>query len=180
MIKLFARLISPLLENALVLRVRRNHALEHATIHMLNRQHYRLSGRASLRGFVVIGDVPTDKVESAAREALKRLQKGESKLAIHPNCGTNLVTAGLITTSIAAVGFTNTNRKSAWERFPMVMVLMMIAALYSQPIGMVVQEYITTSGDPGTMEIVTVKRSSMRLPFRKNGIQVHQIMTHNG
>jgi hypothetical protein len=60
------------------------------------------------------------------------------------------------------------------------MVLMMIAALYSQPIGMVVQEHITTAGDPGAMEIVTVKRSSMRLPFRKNGIQVHQIMTHNG
>lgn len=180
MIKLLARLLSPILQNTFVLRVRRNHALEHATIHMLNRQNYTLSGRASMGGFVVIGDVPTDKVEDAAREALKRLRKGQSKLAIHPNCGTNLVTAGLITTSIAAVGFTNTNRKSAWERFPMVMILMMIAALYSLPIGMAVQEHITTSGDPGTMEIVTVKRSTMRVPFRKNAIQVHQIMTHNG
>jgi hypothetical protein len=180
MIKLLARLLSPVLENSVVLRVRRNHGLEHATIHMLNRQNYILSGRASLGGFVVIGDVPTDKVEAAAHEALKRLRQGQHKLAVHPNCGTNLVTAGLVTTSIAAVGFTNTNRKSSWERFPVVMVLMMMAALYAQPVGMVVQEYITTAGDPGDMEIITIKRSDMRIPFRKDAVAVHQIITRNG
>jgi hypothetical protein len=177
MIKMLARLFAPILENPIVLRVRRNHGLEHATIHMLNRQNYILSGRASLGGFVVIGDVPTEKVEAAAHEALDRLRKGQSKLAIHPNCGTNLVTAGLLTTSIAAVGFTNASRKSAWERFPIVMLVMRGAALYSQPIGMIVQEFITTSGDPGEMEIVAVKRTEMRLPFGKNAIAIHQIMT---
>jgi len=180
MIKMLARLLSPLLENPFIKRVRRNHGLEHATIHMLNRQNYVLSGRASSGGFVVIGEVPTEKLESAAYDALNRLRKGQSQLAIHPNCGTNLVTAGMLTTSIAAVGFTNTNRKSAWERFPFVLVLMMLAALYSQPLGMVVQEYITTEGDPGDMEIVGIKRSEMRFPFRQQAIAVHHVMTRRG
>jgi hypothetical protein len=180
MIKQIAHLLTPILENPLVKRIRRNHGLEHATIHMLNRQNYILSGRASAGGFVIIGDVPTDKVEAAATEALNRLRNGHSQLAIHPNCGTNLVTAGLLTTSIAAVGFTNTNRKSAWERFPVVLLMMMMAALYSQPIGMVVQEHITTAGDPGNMDVIGVKRSEMRLPFRKEAIPVHHVMTRRG
>ncbi|MGB7338793.1 MAG: DUF6391 domain-containing protein [Phototrophicaceae bacterium] len=176
-IKSLATILRPLLNMPMIKRVRRNHAFEHATIHMLNRQNYILSGRASLGGFVVMGDVPTEKVEVAAEEALSRLQRGQRQLALHPNCGTNLVTAGVLSTSIAALGFTGTNRKSAWDRFPIVMVLMMIAALYSTPIGMVVQEHITTEGDPGNLQIVRIKRGEMKVPFRANPIVIHNIMT---
>ena len=176
-VETIAHIFKPILEFSAVKRVRQNHAFEHATIHMLNRKNYVLSGRASLGGFVVMGDVPTDLIESAAQEALSRLKSGQHHLAIHPNCGTNLVTAGIISTSIAALGFMGTDRRRAWERFPLVMVFMMIAALYSTPIGMVVQEHITTDGNPGNMEIVRVKRGEMKLPFRSKPIIVHNIMT---
>lgn len=176
-VKGLAILLRPLLEFPVIKRVRRNHAFEHATIHMLNRQNYILSGRASFGGFVVMGDVPTTKIEAAANEALSRLKRGQKQLAIHPNCGTNLVTAGVLTTGIAALGFAGTDRKRAWERFPFVMIFMMLAALYSTPIGMVVQEHITTEGDPGEMEIVRIKRVEMKLPFRSKPIVVHNIMT---
>lgn len=176
-ISAIATVLGPILELAPVKRVRRNHAFEHATIHMLNRQNYILSGRASFGGFVVMGDVPTAKIEAAAEEALSRLKRGQKQLALHPNCGTNLVTAGIISTSIAAIGFMGTDRKGAWERFPLVLIFMMIAALYSTPIGMTVQEHITTDGNPGDMEIVRVKRSEMKLPFRSKAIIVHNIMT---
>jgi len=179
MIKAIARLLTPILNHALILRMRRNHGLEHATIHMLNRQNYVLSGRASSGGFVIMGDVPTGKVEAAAREALARMQGGQARLALHPDCGTNLVTAGLLTTSIGALGFMGTRKRQAWERFPIVMVLMMLASLYSLPIGMQVQAHITTSGDPGATEIVGVKRSEIDVPFRKP-LVVHTVMTRNG
>lgn len=176
-ISAIATVLSPLLELAPVKRVRRNHAFEHATIHMLNRQNYILSGRASLGGFVVIGNVPTAKIEAAAEDALSRLKRGQKQLALHPNCGTNLVTSSIISTGIAVIGFMGTDRKRAWERFPIVMIFMMIAALYSTPIGMTVQEHITTDGNPGDMEIVRIKRGEMRLPFRSKPIVVHNIMT---
>ena len=172
-----ASILRPILEFSPVKRVRQNHAFEHATIHMLNRQNYILSGRASLGGFVIMGDAPTEKVEAAAAEALSRLKRGQKQLALHPNCGTNLVTAGVISTGIAAIGFMGTDRKRAWERFPLVLIFMMVATLYSTPIGMTVQEYITTDGDPGDLEIVRVKRGEMKLPFRSKPIVVHNIST---
>lgn len=176
-IKGLASVLRPILEFPVVKRVRRNHAFEHATIHMLNRQNYILSGRASFGGFVVMGNVPTAKIEAAANEALSRLKQGQKQLAVHPDCGTNLVTAGVLTTGIAALGFTGTDRKRAWERFPFVLVFMMLATLYSTPIGMVVQEHITTEGDPGDMQIVRIKRGEMKLPFRTKPIIIHNIMT---
>ena len=50
---------------------------------------------------MLLGDVPTEQVESAVREALQRLKAGERGLAVHPNCGTNLATTGLLATSLA-------------------------------------------------------------------------------
>src|SRR5262245_53883413 len=125
LIESIAKVLSPVLESPFIKRVRRNHGLEHATIHMLNRQNYILSGRASSGGYIVVGDVPSEKIEAAAQEALSRLKRGQAQLAVHPNCGTNLVTTGVITTSIAALGFMGTSRRSAWERFPLVLLLMM-------------------------------------------------------
>jgi len=74
-----AEYLRPILDFPLVRRVRRNHAYEHATVHMLNRQNYILSGRSDSEGFVVVGDVPTEKIEKAAQDALKRLKRGEKQ-----------------------------------------------------------------------------------------------------
>lgn len=180
LVKSVATLFSPILESAAIKRVRRNHALEHATIHMLNRDRYILSGRASGSGFVLFGDVPTETVEAAAEEALDRMRKGQRSLALHPNCGTNLVTAGVLLALIGAIGFAGTTRRETWERFPLVMTAMMVGSLYSQPLGMEIQRYITTSGEPGDLEIVRVRRSEFKLPFRDKPITVHNILTRKG
>jgi hypothetical protein len=79
--------------------VRRNHALEHATIAILLGKvgpNTRLVGRASTDGFYIYGNVPTDKIGESAAEALARLKQGESQLAISPLCGTNLAVAGIL------------------------------------------------------------------------------------
>src|SRR5215208_1723652 len=65
--------------------LRRNHALEHATIAvMMEREPGRkLNGFSTDDGFFVQGVRSISEVESAAREALRRLQNGEKRLAIH-------------------------------------------------------------------------------------------------
>ena len=171
--------IRPVLNLPLVKRIRRNHAYEHATVHMLNRQNYILSGRSDGEGFVVVGDVPTEKIEKAAQDALKRLQRGEKKWAVHPNCGTNLVTAGVMTALVGALGFMGTNPKRAWERFPIVLLGMMFAVLFSQPIGMKVQEHITTESDPGDLEYVQVEKSETIMPLFGKQI-MHRVRTRKG
>lgn len=174
-----ARLMQPIFSIPAIRRVRRNHAFEHATIHMLNRQRYTLSGNANVSGFMVVGDVPTAKVESAAHEALRRLRGGERQLALHPNCGTNLVTSGLLTTTIAALGFMGTTRRSAWERFPVVMLVMMVALLYAQPLGMAVQQHLTTDGDPGDLELISVTRREQVVPLLGT-VVIHEVRTERG
>jgi hypothetical protein len=99
-----------LLDHPTLLRIRRNHALEHATIHLLSARPVRtlLVGRSDSRGFYLMGEVPTDDVESAVLQALARLRAGEARLAVHPNCGTNLVTGAALagTASFLVAGMT--------------------------------------------------------------------------
>lgn len=161
----------------MILRVRRNHGLEHATIHILNRQGYKLSGRSGETGFVLMGEAPTEQVEKAVREALQRMTAGEHKLALHPNCGTNLVTTGFLATLLAFFGFTGRRWRSAWERFPTMMIVMMAVILLSMPLGMSLQRHFTTEGDLGDMELVSVTRDIVSLPFSDQQLTLHRIAT---
>jgi hypothetical protein len=62
----------PLLEIPLILRTRRNHGLEHATIHVLSARmkNLRMSGRSTDSGFFLFGDVPTELIETACFHSL--------------------------------------------------------------------------------------------------------------
>lgn len=173
MLKLLALLLAPILNFSPVLRVRRNHGLEHGTVHMLNRQRYVLSGISTGDGFLLLGDVPTDKVTRAVEEALRRFAKGEKNLAVHPNCGTNLVVSGTLMTTIGALGFVGTTKRQAWERFSLVMMGMTLAGMVSLPLGLKVQEYITTSGEMGDLQLRHVGRHEVRLG--KRTLVVHHI-----
>src|SRR5688500_12707661 len=78
--------------------LRRNHALEHATIvvRMEREPGRKLNGFSTDGGFFVQGVRSLEEVESAAREAIRRLRGGEKRLAIHRNCGTTIVAANLL------------------------------------------------------------------------------------
>ena len=86
-------------------RIRRNHGLEHATIHVLSEGHKRFSaqGNSDHRGFHlnIYGDVTEEEVAAAVAEAHRRLRAGERQLAVHPNCGTVLVTTAVLATLAA-------------------------------------------------------------------------------
>ncbi|MCJ7511273.1 MAG: DUF6391 domain-containing protein [Dehalococcoidia bacterium] len=138
--------------------VRRNHALEHATISILlgrMDQHTRLIGRASPDGFYIYGNVPAEKIGECAAEGLARLKQGESQLAVSPLCGTNLALAGIMAglASLLAAG-----KRRRFERLPNVLTAAVLAVVAAQPLGRLVQKHVTTSADLDDLEIVGVTR----------------------
>lgn len=177
MVQQFAEMIHPVLRLPLVRRTRRNHALEHATITVLSNRVKSLSmaGRSDQKGFVLFGDVPTEAVRSAVLEALRRMQHGEKSLAIHPNCGTNLVTTSFCASVAAMLGLKGTRSAGFMNRLPVVMGLVAVAVVLSQPLGFSLQRHITTDGDPADLELVDIVRSEMRSPFGRGRIVVHRV-----
>ncbi len=138
---------------------RQNHALEHATVHVLSRAnpYVRIMGRSTDSGFFIYGGVSTQELAKAATEALARLQQGENHLAIHPRCGTNIAVTGLLS-GLAAFGATLGRPRSRWERLPMALTAATVAAIFAQPLAQMAQERVTTSTDVGGLYIANITR----------------------
>jgi hypothetical protein len=159
-----------------IVRIRRNHGLEHATIHVLSEHHKRLSmvGRSDWSGFTLYGAIETDEVQAAVEEALHRLRRGEAHLAVHPRCGTVLATTGILTglASFLAIGLdSNTRDRFRWSSLPTVLLVATGAAIFAQPIGLFLQEKFTTSGYPANLEI---KRISL---MSNSKVVIHRVDT---
>jgi hypothetical protein len=166
--------LRPLLDSPGVSRVRRNHGLEHASIHVLTQKNPRrsLAGHSDAGGFWLLGDATLEEVSQAVNEALARLRGGESSLAIHPNCGTNLVTSGMAAglAGAFAMGSAHNNRERI-ERLPLAGLLAMGALMLARPLGTRIQQRITTSGDPGGLKIVNIRQS------RRGNLIAHRVTT---
>jgi hypothetical protein len=157
-----------LLDLPIAATLRRNHAVEHATMHiMAQRQPYlNAVARTSLDGFYVYGPVETQTLADAAAEGLARLQAGQSELAIHPRCGTNLAVAGFLAgvATFLAMG----RSRSRLNKFPRFILAATLAVIAAQPLGLLVQERFTTSTDVGSTRIRQVVRQLMgRLTVHK-------------
>jgi hypothetical protein len=170
---------STLLDFYPISRVRRNHALEHATIQVLSEQHsdLMLVGRSSLWGFYIYGDVPAEVVLTASQEGLRRLQAGQRHMAVHPNCGSNLVVAGVLAGlgAFLALGGVSPRREMGRLerilRLPLVCSAATMGIILARPLGPLFQAYVTTQPDVGNLRIVDVTRE------RKAGILVHHVRT---
>lgn len=184
MIESFARISRPVLNFPYIRRVRRNHGLEHATIHMLSRRIKNLSiaGRADGGGFYLYGEADTEKIRESAEEALRRMKGGEHKWAIHPNCGTGLVATSFLTSLAAIVGLTGTkdDAREIANRLPLMMLLMIGALIVSQPIGLSLQEHLTTSGEPGDLELAEITRHETKMPLAGKSMIIHRVNTRFG
>lgn len=181
MFEQLAAMSRPVLDLPVVRRTRRNHGLEHATIHILASRikGLQMAGRSTDSGFVLIGEAPTETVEAAVHEALRRMRGGEHNLAIHPNCGTNLVTTGFLTTLVGVAGMSGASRKESINRLPGVMILMMLTVLFSQPLGASLQKYFTTDGNPADLEVVSITRTQWTMPLASGPVTVHKVVTRS-
>lgn len=167
--------VNKLLNLAPVLRIRRNHALEHATLQILARKNPRLAvmGYSHLEGFNVVGNISTDELQTAVNEALERLRAGEKQLAIHPHCGTNFVASGVVAGALAwlAMSRSNGGLGKRLERLPVVMMLVTLGSMLAQPLGPWLQARVTTQAEIGSLELVSITR------YQRQETPVHKVRT---
>lgn len=156
----FKLIFSSLLEVPFFSRVRRNHGLEHATLHVLAKRfpNLGLAGHSDMGGFWILGDVSTETLHDAVEEALGRLRAGDRNLAVHPNCGTNYATAGALAGIAGAASMLGAGRqvKDKLNRLPIAAILATLALVAAHPLGLQVQANVTTSGIPGSLEVTSI------------------------
>ena len=146
-----------ILELPFVQETRRNHALEHATLHVLADKYPAkpMAGHSNPTGFFILGNLPTEDVRQAVTQALTRLRAGERELAIHAGCGTNLATSGLMAGTFA--WFVLRGGKSTFGRLlrlPLAIAFALVGLALSQPLGPVIQAKITTDADMGSLQVI--------------------------
>lgn len=155
----------------LLSRTRRNHGLEHATIHVLSEHHKKFSaqGHSDFRGFHlnIYGDISEQDVASAVEEAHSRMTNGEQHLAVHPNCGTVLLTTAALgaLASQSAFGLEQRRQKRSsmdlsvfFSGLPSAILAGVVALIVSRPLGLAIQEKFTTDGDLQDLEVVSVRK----------------------
>ena len=169
------RKTTPLLERYPLGAIRRNHALEHATLHILARSQPRqgLAGHSDAGGFWIVGNVSNESVRAAVTEALQRLQRGEYQLAVHPNCGTNFVTAGTLAGLAGALAMfgAEKGRREKLERLPLAISLATLALVASQPLGSFLQARVTTASDLTNLQVLEIRTS------QRGRLMAHRILT---
>jgi len=155
-------------------RLRRIHALEHATMHLLPRSALRgrLMGRTDWAGFTLYGDAETPAVVAAAHEALARLQAGHRQLAVHPNCGTNLAVGGLLAIAAGWLALGGARHRAA--RGALAGLLLTLALGASEPLGLLAQARLTTDADVAGLRIVQISRKVRR------GLVRHRVLAREG
>ena len=62
-------------------------------------------------------------------------------------------------------------KRDKLERLPLVATLATLALIAGQPLGMLLQRYITTSGEPGELEVVEV------VPAQRGRMKAHRVIT---
>jgi len=137
--------------------IRRNHALEHATVQLLIAKlgpTFHVAGRAAHDGFFILGAIPKDALEECAVDALARLQRGESYWAITPLCGTNIA-VGAFFSSLATLAMIS--GRSSKQAAGNAITASMLALVAAQPAGRWLQRNLTTKSDLAGTEILSVE-----------------------
>jgi hypothetical protein len=137
--------------------LRRNHALEHATIVVMMEREpgRRLNGFSTDDGFFVQGVRSISEVESAAREALRRLQNGEKRLAIHRNCGTTIVAANLLAAILFLVALVlgYLYFGVSGDLYLLILGSVVLAFALRVPLSLLLQRFVTTDADLKNAEV---------------------------
>jgi Domain of unknown function (DUF6391) len=135
--------------------LRRNHALEHATIVVMMEREpgRRLNGFSTDDGFFVQGVRSISEVESAAREAMRRLQSGEKRLAIHRNCGTTIVAANLLAAVFFLVTLGIVLYLGVGNLYLMIIGSVVLALALRIPLSLILQRFVTTDADLTNAEV---------------------------
>ncbi len=140
--------------------VRRNHALQHATMNVIEERFgpSGLEGRALRHGFTLDGAASADVVLAAAQEGLSRLKAGERRLAIRRRCGSTLASAGFLCAMVFLGVLLGTHQLSLLN----VVLAVLLANLLSPMLSNLLQRRISGAADVSGQRIVGL--AGWRLP----------------
>jgi hypothetical protein len=163
--------------SSFISRTRRNHGLEHATLNLLSKSHpgRAFAGHSDGSGFWIIGEISGEELSRAIEEALAKLRAGRGDLAIHKNCGTNLLVSGFAAGLAGAAGLIGAGNKprDKFERIPLIALFGTAALLLARPLGPMLQRKVTVDPNPGDLIITGINRHSL------NGMPAHRIRTQS-
>ena len=149
-------------------RLRQNHALEHATITILQ-QHdprARIIARSTSRGFRLYGTARADQVRVAVDEAVCRLGRGERELAITQRCGTT-VAVGVLLGTLGL--WLSEFMRSPRQKIALGIATSLAIAVSSQPVGLLAQRHITTDSRLDGLRVSEVRGRALG---KKNWLEV--------
>lgn len=161
------------MELSILQRVRRNHAIEHAAMHVLGRtlQGPKLAARSDWRGITFYGDVDTRVLENALEGGLLALNSGHRGLAMHPRCG-SMISASMLLAMLAGWLVQLDLRRNRTPGRGMLSVAGVTGAmLLAQPLGYAMQKYVLTDPDASRAHLVSI-RSSQRGPLTRHRITI--------
>lgn len=133
--------------------LRKNHAMEHATINVLEKDYgyNNLAGYAVEEGYYIIGMNNIINVEQAARKGLMLMKNGRKNLAIHRRCGTSLTVANFL----SAIIFLGLLIFTGYFSILSMIIAIVISQLVGPFLGEIVQKKFTTTPEVEEMEIVS-------------------------
>ena len=156
-------------------QVRSNHALEHATLHILEqkKQRGRVVGISDAGGFWLIGQLPTELVMESAIEALQRLQGGEKTLATSKNCGTLMVAPAFVAGALAWLAMARPRRNfyDTLRRFPAVVMMVLLGYELGKPLGPRLQEKMVALELSPRLQIIDA------VYYKLGGMTIHRVRT---
>lgn len=149
-------------------RLRRNHALEHATIAILQERDPRVRciARSTSRGFKLYGTAPREEVRIAVDEAMRRLKGGEKRLAITQRCGTT-VAVGVLVGTLGL--WLSEFMRSPRQKLALAMATSVAIAVSSQPVGLLAQKHLTTEAELGGLRVREIRNRRLG---RKSWLEV--------
>ena len=137
--------------------VRKNHAVEHATISVLGRtldKYGQFGGSSNSSGYYIYGPATRENVLQASEEAVDRLNLGEHQLAISPFCGTNFLLGGAMATLTTGAILGKKNRVN---KVPEAFGLSVLALVGAFRLGSIAQRKWTTMAEIGNLNIDSVE-----------------------
>jgi len=157
-----------------ILTLRQVHALEHATVWVLDERgnlgnangstttrqsdNETLGGLSTDEGFYLYGRVNLTDLRRAVPTALQRLTTGEWDLAVHPRCGTNL-SVGMFLTAGLALGTHLLLPRGPIEQIIGLGIAAAAATQLTPDIGSLAQRYLTTA-IPFNLTVVDITPTS--------------------
>ncbi|MGI6367981.1 MAG: DUF6391 domain-containing protein [Anaerolineae bacterium] len=147
---------------SILARIRKNHALEHATLHMLEQGPLPgpVAAHSDWNGITFYGRVDRDVLCRALTRALSALQAGESHLALHSRCGSTIavpVLSGLII-GLLLHHMSHTTRKESASALTLAGVLSPL--LCAEPLALGAQKQLLTDPHVGSAELLTLRTLS--------------------